>query len=363
MTSQPVIGLSEFFFTGITFEPMYNADSYSIPGGWIQIKTIEMHTAGEPLRVILDGFPEIQGTRVLDYRRFIQEHYDHLRTALMFEPRGHADMYGVIVTPSQVADFGVVFIHNEGYSTMCGHATLAIAKLAVEAGWVETVTPVTKITIEAPCGILTAFVHVDAGKVTQVRFLNVPSFVAAMDQSISLPKFGTIRYDLAYGGAFYAFVDAQQFNLKLNSDHYQELIDLGMQIKRAVASAQTIAHPEEADLSFLYGTIFIDRPESTDAHSRNVCIFAEGEVDRSPTGSGVSARIAIHHARGEVALNEAIPIESILGTTFDCKVAEVVDYHGINAVIPEVAGDAYVTGKNIFTIDPNDPLKDGFIFR
>lgn len=322
-----------------------------------------MHTAGEPLRVILDGFPKLNGARVLDHRRYIQTHYDHLRTALIFEPRGHADMYGVIVTPSEVADFGVVFIHNEGYSTMCGHATLAIAKLAVEAGWVAAVSPVTKIQIEAPCGVITAFVHVNAGKVTQVRFLNVPSFVVAMNQTILSPKFGAIQYDLAYGGAYYAFVDAQQFNLKLNADQYQELIDLGMEIKRAVAATQTIAHPEEADLSFLYGTIFIDQSESAEAHSRNVCVFAEGEVDRSPTGSGVSARVAIHHARGELALGQSITIESILGTTFDGKVVETLDYHGFKAVITEVTGDAYVTGKNTFTFDPNDPLKEGFIFR
>lgn len=322
-----------------------------------------MHTAGEPLRVILDGFPEIKGKRVLDHRRYIQENYDHLRTALMFEPRGHADMYGVIVTPSQVADFGVVFVHNEGYSTMCGHATLAIAKLAVEANWVTTSEPVTKILIEAPCGVLTASVHSKNGKVEQVSFLNVPSFVTALDQTINLPEFGNIRYDLAYGGAYYAFVAVEQFNLKLNADHYQELIELGMQIKRAVASSQTISHPEEADLSFLYGTIFISKPESPTSHSRNVCVFAEGEVDRSPTGSGVSARAAIHHARGELALNESITIESILGTTFDCRVTETVDYYGQPAVIPEVSGTAYVTGKNTFTIDPSDPLKEGFIFR
>lgn len=322
-----------------------------------------MHTAGEPLRVILDGFPEIKGKRVLDYRRYIKEHYDHLRTALMFEPRGHADMYGVIVTPSQVADFGVVFIHNEGYSTMCGHATLAIAKLAVEAKWVTVTTPVTTIRIEAPCGVLTAYVHVTDGRVEQVRFLNVPSFVSALDQTVILPEIGEVHYDLAYGGAYYAFVDANQFDLKLNADHYQELIHLGMKIKRAVASSQTITHPEEADLGFLYGTIFVGEPESSSAHSRNVCVFAEGEVDRSPTGSGVSARVALHHKRGELATDQSITIESILGTTFDCKVAETVDYHGQSAVIPEVAGEAYVTGKHTFTIDPEDPLKEGFIFR
>ncbi len=342
---------------------MYSSASFSIPKDWIQIETIEMHTAGEPLRVILDGFPEIQGQRVLDHRRYIQEHHDDLRTALMFEPRGHADMYGVIVTPSQVADFGVVFIHNEGYSTMCGHATLAIAKLAVEAGWVTVSEPITTIQIEAPCGVLTANVHVANGKVEQVRFLNVPSFVTALDQIVTLPEIGEVKYDLAYGGAYYAFVDARQVDLKLNADHYQELIDLGMKIKRAVASAQTITHPEEADLSFLYGTIFVGEAESSAAHSRNVCVFAEGEVDRSPTGSGVSARVALHHKRGELTIGEAITIESILGTTFDCKVTETVDYHGIEAVIPEVAGAAYVTGKNTFTIDPEDPLKAGFIFR
>ena len=322
-----------------------------------------MHTAGEPLRVILNGFPALEGTRVLDYRRYIRENYDHLRTALMFEPRGHADMYGVIVTPSEVADFGVVFLHNEGYSTMCGHATLAIAKLAVEAGWVKVEPHETKIQIEAPCGVLTAFVNREEGSVTQVRFLNVPSFVTALDQIITLPQIGEIQYDLAYGGAYYAFVDVQQFNLKLNSDHYQELIDLGMKIKRAIISKKTIVHPEEPDLSFLYGTIFVGQPESCEAHSRNVCVFAEGEVDRSPTGSGVSARVAIHHQRGELAMNESITIESILGTTFDCKVAETVDYHGLPAVIPEVAGAAYITGKNTFTIDPDDPLKAGFILR
>ncbi len=342
---------------------MFSSSSYSFPNDWIQIETIEMHTAGEPLRVILDGFPELQGTRVLDYRRYMQDNYDHLRTALMFEPRGHADMYGVIVTPSKVADFGVVFIHNEGYSTMCGHATLAIAKLAVEADWVEVQEPVTKIHIEAPCGVLTAHVHVKNDKVEHVRFLNVPSFVTALDQSVDIPHIGTVQYDLAYGGAYYAYVDAKQFDIKLNADHYQQLINLGMKVKKAVSASQKIKHPEEEDLSFLYGTIFIDKPESPESHSRNVCVFAEGEVDRSPTGSGVSGRVAIHHKRGEIALGESITIESILGTSFECKVTDTVDYHGFEAVIPEVSGEAYVTGKNTYTIDPDDPLKEGFIFR
>lgn len=341
----------------------YSSSSFNIPESWLSIKTIDMHTGGEPLRVILDGFPILEGDNVLSYRNYIKNNYDHLRTALMFEPRGHADMYGVVITPSQVADFGVVFMHNEGYSTMCGHATIATAKLAIEAGWVEVQEPETKILIEAPCGVLTAYVSVKNGKAVDMRFLNVPSFVVELDALVDVEGLGNITYDLAYGGAYYAFVDADDLGIPCTPDHYQELIQKGMDIKRAVMKSKEITHPTEQDLSFLYGTIFIGGPISPGVDSRNVCIFAEGEVDRSPTGSGVSARAAIHHKRGELPVGKSMRIESILGTTFDCTIKETVSYEGIDAVIPEVQGTAYITGKNEFVIDPNDPLKEGFILR
>ncbi len=336
---------------------------FRAPSDWISIRSIDMHTGGEPLRVILDGFPKLEGDGVLAYRRFIQNTYDSLRTTLMFEPRGHADMYGVVVTPSEQADFGVVFMHNEGYSTMCGHATIAIAKLAVEMNWAKKVEPVTTMTIEAPCGLLQAFVSVDNGEVTAVRFQNVPSFVVALDQVVTVPGLGPVEYDLAYGGAFYAFVKAASVGLTCDPSDYTQLIKTGMDIKRAIMTERAVRHPLEEDLSFLYGTIFIGDPVASDRHSRNVCVFAEGEVDRSPTGSGVSARAAIHHQRGELAVGESITIESILGTTFDVKICEEVTYEGLQAVVPEVTGTAYVTGKNEFLIDPSDPLKDGFILR
>ncbi|MEP1097016.1 MAG: proline racemase family protein [Cyclobacteriaceae bacterium] len=341
----------------------YKSNSFAIPNDWLSIKTIDMHTGGEPLRVILDGFPELKGNNVLEYRNHIKSNLDHLRTALMFEPRGHADMYGVVVTESDVADFGVVFMHNEGYSTMCGHATIAISKLAVEARWVEVTEPETKLLIEAPCGVLTAFVSVENGKAGSVRFLNVPSFVVELDAEVEVKGLGIVKYDLAYGGAYYAFVNAEALGIPCTPDHYQELITKGMNIKRAVMNSRIISHPSEEDLSFLYGTIFIGGPVSDKVDSRNVCIFAEGEVDRSPTGSGVSARMAIHYERGELAIGETMRIESILGTQFGCKVAEKVQYEGIDAIIPEVTGTAYVTGKNEFVIDPGDPLKAGFILR
>ena len=342
---------------------MFNSKTFQIPDTWLKIQTIEMHTGGEPLRVILDGFPSIQGENVLDYRRYIRDHYDHLRTALMFEPRGHADMYGVIVTPSKVADFGVVFIHNEGYSTMCGHATIAIAKLAVEAGWIPISEPETSIKIEAPCGILTAWVTTHDGQVQSIRFRNIPSFVVALDQKVELPGVGTITYDLAYGGAYYAFVESKELGLELTPEGYRELIELGTQVKAAGMQSTNISHPTEPDLSFLYGTIFAGEPLSPGMDSRNVCVFADGEVDRSPTGSGVSARAAIHYEKDELKVGVPMKIESILGTNFTVEITELVDFHGIPAVIPEVSGTAYITGKNTFTIDPEDPLHEGFILR
>ncbi len=342
---------------------MFKLSTFEIPDDWLTIETIEMHTGGEPLRVILDGFPELKGNSVLEYRSYIRRHFDHLRTALMFEPRGHADMYGVVVTPSEIADFGVVFLHNEGYSTMCGHATIAVAKLAVEAGWVKKVEPETKILIEAPCGVLTAYVKVEDGRIQDVRFLNVPSYVVALDQVVEVPGLGQVRYDLAYGGAYYSYVNAEDLELKCTSNDYLDLIRHGMAIKKAVMKSTEIIHPKEEDLGFLYGTIFIGGPVSEGVDSRNVCIFADGEVDRSPTGSGVSGRVAIHHERGELDVGDSMKIESILGTVFECKVVDEVDFEGVEAVIPEVTGTAYVTGKNTFTLDPQDPLKSGFIFR
>lgn len=325
-----------------------------------------MHTAGEPLRVILSGYPKTRGETVLERRRFLKENHDHLRKSLMFEPRGHADMYGCILTPPERegSDFGIIFMHNEGYSTMCGHATIAISRLATEMGWVEKIRPTTQLKIDAPCGQLSAFVDFE-GDQTHCRFHCVPSFVTAMDRDIDISNYGNIKYDIAYGGAFYAYVNASQLNIDLKPENYSRLIQLGMDIKRAVAvqDREFIHHPIEEDLSFLYGTIFIDDSDTPNIHSRNVCIFAEGEVDRSPTGSGVSGRMAIHHKRGEIEEGEIINIESILGTVFTGKVHSTLKYGLLDAVIPEVGGSAYITGHHEFLLDPNDPLKDGFILR
>ena len=335
------------------------------PESWLRITSIDAHTAGEPFRVITSGFPELQGDTILARRRYARQHLDHLRTALMWEPRGHADMYGCIVTPpvSPGADIGILFMHNEGYSTMCGHGIIGITKVALETGLLPMTKPETTIKIDAPAGLITAHARVENGQVTEIRFHNVPSFVLALDQHVDVPGLGSVRYDIAFGGAFYAFVRAEDAGVRCLPDDFRQLIERGIAIKQAVMAARPIPHPFEEDLSFLYGTIFVGPPQGAGAHSRNVCIFADGEVDRCPTGTGVSARLALHRARGEIDPGETILVESIIGSRFTGRIVEETTFGPYPAVIPEVGGTAHITGRHEFSIDPDDPLRDGFILR
>jgi len=339
--------------------------NWSPPDSWTTISTIDAHTGGEPLRIILDGFPDIQASSILELRRVVRDQYDHLRTALMFEPRGHADMYGCLVTPPMTseADFGVLFMHNEGYSSMCGHGIIAVTTAMVESGAIEPSDPETEVRIDTPSGLVTAFAISEGGRVQSVRFHNVPSFVVDLDNELEVPGVGPVTYDLAFGGAFYAYVQAEPLGLELTVSSARELIHKGMLIKNAVMQSREIEHPFEPDLSFLYGTIFIGPPLSSDADSRNVCIFAEGEVDRSPTGTGVSGRVAIHHARGELEVGRSMTIESIVGSRFGARVVEETRFGSHQAIIPEVTGSASITGKHEFVVDPDDPLGQGFIIR
>ena len=335
------------------------------PKEWRTIRTIDAHAGGEPLRVILDGFPHLLGNSILARRRIAQREHDTQRTALMWEPRGHADMYGCLITApvTESADFGVLFLHNEGWSTMCGHGIIAVTKVALEAGLVPMTEPETVVRIDSPAGLITATASSRGGRVETVRFRNVPSFVLDLDQAADVPGIGRVRYDLAFGGAFYAYVQAADVGLTCVPEEFSQLIDVGMRVKQAVMTDRAIIHPFEEDLSFLYGTIFIAPPLSEGADSRNVCIFAEGEVDRSPTGTGVSGRMALHHARGEVEIGEPLVIESIIGSRFTGRIAEEMAFGPHRAVVPEVEGTAHITGIHTFFIDPSDPLRDGFILR
>ena len=334
------------------------------PEGWTTITTIDAHTAGEPLRIITGGFPDLPGDTILAKRQYARENHDDLRRALMWEPRGHADMYGCIFTPpvTHDGDVGVLFMHNEGFSTMCGHGIIGMVKVGLEAGYFEATGDETTIRIDTPAGRVTATGHFVDGRVARVSFLNVPSFILT-EATVQPTGLGDVHCVIAFGGAFYAYVDAGSVGLSLVPERVGEIIDVGMRIKRQVMQDVDIAHPDgDPDLNFLYGTIFVQRSGRAEVHSRNVCIFAEGEVDRSPTGTGVSGRLAIHHARGEIG-NETIQIESIVGSRFGGRVAGITQVSALPAIIPEVQGTAHITGQHMFCIDPSDPFRDGFILR
>lgn len=339
--------------------------SYQFASSFDKLKSIEMHTGGEPLRIPIEGLPEIKGDSILEQRRYFKENFDHIRKQLIFEPRGHADMYAAIITKgvSEDADFGTFFLHNEGYSTMCGHAIIALTKFVIETGLIKKEEENPQLIIDAPPGKIYATAHMKNGKVDYTSFLNVPSFVLIRDEKIEIEGIGIVEFDIAYGGAFYAIVDAKKIALSLDSSNVHQIIECGRKIKYAIMDKYKIDHPFEKDLSFLYGTIFTTESTNNKYHSKNVCIFAEGEVDRSATGSGVSARAALHYAKGELSVGEKITIESILGTTMDVEIDSLCTYGPHDAVIPKVSGRAYFNGKNEFWIDPNDPLKDGFILR
>lgn len=337
----------------------------SISDKFKKIKTVEMHTGGEPVRIVLEGYPALTGN-ILEIRNTLKTDYDHLRKSIMWEPRGHADMYGLLVVPPQRedSDFGVIFMHNEGYSTMCGHATLAITNCAAQLKWIPLSTDKTVIKIDAPCGQLTSYINSEHSEAKHISFDNVPSFVVELDAVVLHEDYGKIKYDLAYGGAFYGYVDVGQLGLEINKANYRKFIELGVALKKKIIDTNhKIKHPFEKDLSFLYGIIFTEKVYDQEIHSKNVCVFADGEVDRCATGSGVSGRAAIHYARNELKINEEIIIESIIGSTLSVEIKSTVSYGPYEAVIPRVSGSSYFIGQSEFWLDESDPLNGGFLLR
>ncbi|HEX9132403.1 MAG TPA: proline racemase family protein [Ktedonobacteraceae bacterium] len=341
-------------------------NKYSPATGSTVITTLDAHAAGEPLRIITGGVREIQGTTMLERRRYMLEHLDYIRRAVMWEPRGHYNMYGCVVTApvAPEADFGVLFMHNEGYSTMCGHGIIALVTALLETGAFPAKGQHTPVNLDTPAGLVRATAHLDkSGRVERVSFLNVPSFLYASDIELDLPEYGRLTVDIAFGGAFYAFIPAEQVGLKVTPGNSQQLVAAAEAIKMGVNGEISIEHPIEPDLSFVYGTILTDVPENPAHHSRNVCVFADAEVDRSPTGTGVSARLALHHAKGEIEDGQQIVVESILGSasTFGGRVVGRAKVGPYEAIVPEVSGTAFITGRHEFVIDPRDELGRGFL--
>ncbi|KAF3702828.1 Trans-L-3-hydroxyproline dehydratase [Channa argus] len=369
------------------------------PHDGVELSVVDMHTGGEPLRIIRSGYPQVKGDSVLSRRRYVQEHLDHLRRVLMFEPRGHYDMYGALIVDSEIpeADLGVLFMHNEGYSTMCGHAVIALGRFAVDYKLVkEPQSPETQVNIHCPCGMVKAFVEYSDGKTGGVRFHSVPAFAFGTgtthdfcphtkqfpnvfkvcrinysingfppDVTVEVEGFGNVTVDISYGGAFYAFVNAQRFGLDVNKSRTRDLVDAATAVTNAVKSQVKLQHPVSDDLAFLYGTILTDgKDDFSSETTANICVFADAQVDRSPTGSGVTARVAFQYHKGLIQLNQTRTFQSgATGSQFTGKAVEETKCGDFRAVVVEVAGRAFYTGVSRFVQEQDDKLTHGFLLK
>ena len=354
-------------------------DSY-LPGA--PITTVDYHTAGEPFRIVTGGVPTPQGRTVLDRRSWSQSHLDDARALLINEPRGHADMYGCFVTPPDDANghLGVVFFHKDGFSTACGHGTIALVTWALESGRIvpsvaDQVAGIIEVFVDAPSGRLRTEATLNSdGSVAGVRFWNVPSFVSATSIPVDTSG-GVLAIDVSFGGAFYGSVCLDSTDIKLDPASLNQLISLGRQIKETFAPNQpneaAVTHPTEPRLSGLYGVIFYRQVGTDPLHQHNVTVFADGEVDRSPCGSGTSARLALLQRHKQLRVGEVFLNQGIAGGVFAGRIEGVTEATGhlgdrrIDHVLVEtsVAGSAYRSAESSFSLDPRDPIGLGFQLR
>lgn len=331
------------------------------------IDCIDAHTGGEPLRIITSGLPPILGDTILEKRTYVKEHLDDLRKLMMLEPRGHDDMYGcILVEPvTDDGDFGVLFTHNEGLSTMCGHGIIAVTKTMIELGRISSKEGVNEVRIDSPAGRITAFADVKEGRVEQVRFQNVPCFMYKENVMISLESYGDIECDIVYCGAFYIYVNVNKLGLSVKPENATRLTEIGMSMKYDIEERMAIVHPIDTGITGIYGTIFYEDVirNGQQLDTKNVCIFAEGQVDRSPTGTGTGGRVALHYHKGEMKQGDVLHNLSIIDTLMCGKVLKETEVSGYKGVITEVSGTAHIMGINKLLLDPEDPLPEGFRIR
>lgn len=333
----------------------------------LTLQVVDLHCGGEPLRLITSGFPPVPRAPILERRRWVREHADDVRRVAMFEPRGHRDMYGALLLPPHAddADYAVLFMHNEGWSTMCGHGTIAIATWLVEEGLFPAAPPATTIRFEAPAGRVVATVDADGA-----RFANVPSYLAARDIRVRPDGWPEVTVDIGFGGAYYGIVDVAELGLRVEPSQTAALTAAGAAITAVLRRDHTPAHPVEPDLGFVYGTILVDRSPATspdgralDADIRNVTVFADAEVDRSPCGSGTSALLAQAVARSRLDVGGELANASITGAVFRGRVDGRTRLGDQDAVETSIAGTAYVTGFATLVVDDRDELGAGFLLR
>lgn len=329
------------------------------------IEAIDSHTMGEPTRIIVGGVPVIKGKTMSEKKEFLEKNMDYIRTAIMHEPRGHNDMFGSIITQptNDEADLGIIFMDGGGYLNMCGHGSIGAATVAVETGMVQMVEPFTELTLEAPAGLIKAKAFVENGKVKEVSIVNVPSFLYKRDVKIQVPEIGEITLDISFGGSFFAIVSAKQLGLKVTLENSLKLKEMGLLIRDIVNKEIEIQHPTLRHIKTVDLVEIYDEATSPEANYKNVVIFGEGQVDRSPCGTGTSAKMATLFAKGTLKQGELFVYESIIGTIFKGRVIGTTKVEDFDAVIPEITGSAYITGFNNFVIDDDDPVKYGFSLK
>lgn len=329
------------------------------------LDVVDLHAAGEPLRIVTNGYPKVSGRTVLEKRHYIETHLDNYRKRLMFEPWGHSDMYGCLLVEPEREDslYGLIFMHNDGYSTMCGHATIAVTTWLVETGQLEIPAGGSEVSVkyDVPSGQIVAHTRVAQDRVTRVWFENVPAFVVALDRPLSIKGYD-MTIDVAFGGAYYAIVPSRQLDLAVTPEAVDDLRQWAQDIKEALRPSGLAAHPLDHRLDGLYGVIFTDAPHNPANHSRNLTIFAQGQVDRSPCGSCLSARLAVLDAKGLIQRHETYVVESVIGTTFSGAVVGDAESSASLAVRTVIEGEAHITGFRRFYVDPADPVQP-FLIR
>lgn len=324
--------------------------------------TIESHTVGEPTRIVLSGFPAPLGDSMIARKEYYEQNYDNYRQALMAEPRGHNDMVGALLLPPihEEADIGVIYMDTNRWINMCGHATIGTATVAINAGIIPAQEPVTHVVLDAPAGLVHADVHVKNGKAEAVSFENVPSFLYAKDCSVTLDNGRVIPFAVAYSGAFFALVDVEKIGETISDKAVAKLRLLGMEILKKINEVMDVQHPE-LNIVGVANIEFYGPPKSEGADQCNVVVSAEGQVDRSPCGTGTSAKLAYMYSTGRLKIGEEFVNGNFTGAIFKGRVKEETKVGNYQAIIPIITGSAYISGMATYLVDPNDPLKWGFV--
>lgn len=325
---------------------------------------VDSHTMGEPTRIILQGFPKLQGKTMMERKKFLQKNYDNYRTALILEPRGHRDMFGAVITEpvNEEADVGVIFMDSSGYLNMCGHGSIGTATVVVEIGLIKVTEPYTEVVLDTPSGIIHAKVKVKNGRAMEVSILNVPSFLYKKDLEVEIGSFGKIPFDISFGGSFFVLVDTEKIGIEIEQDNLPILIDIAMKLRRKINESVKIEHPY-LDITTVDLVEFYGKSQNQQADLRNVVIFGDAQVDRSPCGTGTSAKLACLYEKGKICIGKEFIYESITGSTFKGMVTKEIEIYGKKAIIPEITGSAYITGLNKLILNNYDPHEYGFLIK